>query len=181
MATLRGPQDAYAFADLEHLPDDGLRYEIVDGSLLVTPAPGTRHQRVVRRLLVLLDAACASGQEVFTAPVNFVISPTDVPQPDLIVAGRGHISDRGVEGTALLVVEVLSDRTMTADRTVKAAKYAQAGVPSYWIVDPDEPSVTALSLAGDVYVEDAVVRGNEPYRAQRPFPVTVVPAQLAAE
>lgn len=172
---------SYAVDNLDELPDDGNRYEIVDGSLLVTPAPGTRHQRVVRRLLVLLDGACRPGQEVFDAPINFVIGPVDIPQPDLIVADREHISDRGVEGTALLVVEVASPRTKTADRTLKRAKYAEAGVPVYWIVDPDEPSLAVLRLVSGSYVDEVVVRGDESYTAEWPLLVTVVPGALVAE
>lgn len=172
------PVSRYTVDDLDRLPDDGNRYEVVDGGLLVTPAPGTRHQRAVGRLFVLLNGACRPDQEVLPAPVNFVIGPLDVPQPDLIVASVASISERGVEGQALLVVEVLSPTTRITDTTVKVAKYAEAGVAWYWIVDPDEPSLTVLRLTSGGYEEEAVVRGEEPYRAELPMLVTVAPASL---
>lgn len=171
-------QALWTIDDLDHLPDDGNRYELLDGSLLVTPAPNTRHQRAVARLHLLLAAACPSGQEVFFAPVDFVIGRLDVPQPDLILAEADHVSLRGIEGHALLVVEVVSPRTRTADRTLKRAKYAEARVPWYWIVHADEPSVTILRLEDDHYAEEAVVGSSERYDVTAPLAVTIAPADL---
>lgn len=114
------------------------------------------------------------------APVDFVIGHLDVPQPDLILAEAANISLRGIEGRALLVVEVLSPRTRTTDRTLKRAKYAEARVPWYWIVDPDAASVAILALDGDHYAEHHVVGADERYAVTAPLAVTIAPADLLA-
>lgn len=77
-----------------------------------------------------------------------------------------------------LVVEVLSPSNRTTDLVTKRVDYAAAGIPSYWLVDPEVPSVTVLELEGNSYAEAAVVRGDEPYAATEPFAVTVVPSAL---
>lgn len=163
--------------DLDRLPDDGHRYELVDGSLLVTPAPSPLHQRAVFRVAQVLDAAVAPGLDVLPAPVNYIISAFDVPQPDVIVARRAHLTDRGVEGTALLVIEVLSPGTRPHDLGSKRLLYEAAGVPAYWIIDPDEPSATVLELRGNRYTEAGRVVGDDAWHDAR-FDVTVIPSQL---
>jgi len=77
-----------------------------------------------------------------------------------------------------LAVEVLSPSNRTTDLVTKRVDYAAAGIPSYWLVDPEVPSVTVLELEGNAYAEAAVVRGDEPYAATEPFAVTVVPSAL---
>lgn len=168
----------FTFEDLDALPDDGLRYELVDGMLLVTPAPAPVHQRAVLEMAVLLRDGCPAELEVFVAPLDFRPTSRRSLQPDVLVARRVDVGARAIERPLLLVVEVLSPTTRSSDWMLKTQLYAQAGVPSYWLVDTDEPSLTVLELAGDDYVEKAVVRGNEAYDAAAPFGVRVVPADL---
>jgi Uma2 family endonuclease len=169
----------FTFEDLDALPDDdGMRYELFDGMLLVTPAPAPLHQQAVLETAVLLRAACPADTRVFVAPVDFRPTSRRSLQPDVMVVGREDVGPAVIERAPLLVVEVLSPSTRSKDWMLKTQLYAEAGVPSYWLVDPDEPSVTVLELSGDRYVEKAVVRGNEEYDAAAPFGVRVVPADL---
>jgi Uma2 family endonuclease len=168
-----------SYRDLQELPDDGYRYELVDGQLLVTPAPNLGHQRCVARLFALLDAAAPPRLEVFVAPVDWFVSPLTVFQPDLLVVDADLPDDAKVTVTPQLVVEVVSPSTHRSDRSLKRDAYADAGVPCYWIVDPSVPSLLALRLVdAGRYEEEALVSGSTTYTARAPFAVTVVPEQL---
>lgn len=164
--------------DLDALPDDGHRYELIDGSLIVTPAPATRHQRAVSSLLVTLRATCPAELDALVAPLDVTLTDDTVLQPDLLVARRADFTDRDLPVAPLLAVEVLSPSTRTIDLTLKRARYEAAGCPSYWVVDPEEPSLTAWSLQDDGYVEVAHVVGDEEFLAATPFDVAVSPARL---
>jgi Uma2 family endonuclease len=127
------------------IPPDGKRYELIDGTVHVTPAPSPLHQRVSKRLQRLLEAyfeAPGQGGEVFDAPIDVILTPHDVVQPDLVVVTNpALVSARGIEGPPHLVVEVLSPTTTAYDRTTKAQRYAALGIPHYWLVDPETRSV----------------------------------------
>ena len=167
--------------DLADRPDDGHRYELIDGALFVTPAPDLRHQLVVARLVVLLYGARQSDQDVFPAPLDVRLSRSTVLQPDVLVARREDLTSARLETAPLLVVEVLSSSTRGIDLGTKRLALEAAGVPAYWVVDPDVPSLTVLELDAGRYVERATVTGEEPFHATVPFPVTVVPARLLAD
>ena len=133
--------------DVLRMPDDGNRYEFIGGRLYMTPAPVTRHQRVLRRLWsALLRTLMDSGRgEVFSAPllVEFPGSDDRV-QPDLLFVSserRAIIGERQVLGAPDLVVEILSPSTAHRDRGIKLDLYARHGVRQYWIVDPVEDLV----------------------------------------
>jgi Uma2 family endonuclease len=165
-------------ADLESMPDDGHRYELLDGTLLVSPAPRPVHQRAVRGLFRALDAACPPELEVLFAPVDVVLAEDTVLEPDLLVASRSQFTERDLPGPPLLAVEVLSPSTRRIDLLLKRDRLQAAGVRSYWLVDPDVPSLTALELRDGTYVEVARVEGEQAWTATQPYPVTVVPAEL---
>lgn len=164
--------------DLADRPDDGHRYEIIDGALLVTPSPTPDHQTFVGSLHALLRAACPAELKVFVAPLDVGLSSSTVVQPDLLVARKADIRPTRVEGSPVLVVEVLSPSTRSIDLGTKRLAYEAAGVPAYWLVDPDVPSLTVLELDAGRYGERATVAGDEPFHATFPFAVTVVPARL---
>jgi Uma2 family endonuclease len=165
-------------ADLEHMPDDGHRYELLDGTLLVSPAPRLLHQRVVGNLYLLLREACPPELEVILAPFDLVLADDTVLEPDLLVAPRSQFTDRDLPGPPWLAVEVLSPSTRRIDLLLKRDRLQAAGVPSYWLVDPEVPSLTALGLRDGVYREVAVVRGDQEWTAEQPFPVNVRPGAL---
>src|SRR5438876_11818123 len=99
------------YDDLQAMPDDGRRHELVDGVLIVTPSPVTKHQRAVARLIVLLSAASDEDHEVLPAPFDYVVNFTTVLEPDVLVARRRDLGERRLEKTPLLVVEVQSPST----------------------------------------------------------------------
>src|SRR5262249_41190546 len=142
------------YDDYVRLPDDGKRYEILDGELYVTPAPSPLHQRVSKRLQRKLEDYFESRQlgEVFDAPIDMILGHHDVAQPDiLVVTNPGQISGRGIERPPPLVVEVLSPSTRRHDREVKMRRYAALGVPHYWIVDPESQWIAQYRLEGTGY------------------------------
>jgi len=164
--------------DLESLPDDGLQYELIDGVLLVSPAPIPVHQRVVGRLFILLTAACPPDHEVFLAPLDWQPDRRTSLQPDLLVVAKDKIGPKNITENLALAVEVLSTSTHRKDMVLKRSKYEDVGVPSYWIVDPNEPSFMAYDLVDGRYVEVAHARGDETAEVATPFPVRVVPSAL---
>jgi Uma2 family endonuclease len=128
--------------DLQDLPDDGQRYEVIDGELFVTPAPSLPHQRAIRELVrVLADYVRAEGiGDLIFAPADVRFSNARSVQPDLfvmpLVDGRRPRSFEDV-GRLLLAVEVLSPSTARADRVAKRLLFRDEGVAEYWIVDLD--------------------------------------------
>jgi len=144
------------YSDYAALPDDGRRYELHQGELSVTPAPGVRHQRVIIPLgSRLYEHVRARGLgEVLVAPTDCILSNVTVVQPDILYVATDRqtiISERGIEGAPTLAVEVLSPSTARLDRDRKMKLYAEYGVPYYWIVDPETRSVEAYTLTGTAY------------------------------
>lgn len=128
--------------EVRALPDDGNRYELIDGALCVTPAPMPRHQRAVARLTYRLEAYAQSVGRlfVFPAPNEVVYGPRVLVEPDIMVvsSGGGPLPARWEDvGPLLLAVEVLSPSTARVDRTSKRRLYQREGVPEYWVVDLD--------------------------------------------
>ncbi|MGH3693388.1 MAG: Uma2 family endonuclease [Pseudonocardiaceae bacterium] len=180
-----GPAGEFTVEDLERIPDDGLRYELLDGTLLVSPAPGVWHQEVALELAIRLRTACPPELHVVIAPFEWRGGRRTALQPDVLVAR--HADLLAVEGEFLaaapvLAVEVLSPSTRRIDRLSKLSAYEEAGVSSYWLVDPDpeSPSLQALDLVDGRYVEVGCAVGEDSWQAKRPFPVTVIPADLVA-
>lgn len=166
--------------DLDTMPDDGHRYELLDGVLLVSPAPRMLHQRAVGRVFQALSAACPPECEAFVARLDVVLAEDTVLEPDVLVGRRADFTDRDLPAPPLLVVEVLSPSTRRFDLLLKRSRFEAAGTPAYWVVDVDEPSVTAWALRDGVYVEAGHARGEQPLQLAEPFPVTVVPARLVS-
>ncbi len=147
----RHTSSALTYDDYLSLPDDGRRYEIIGGDLHVTPAPGLSHQRISRNLEFILHAHVRRHRlgEMLYAPVDVILGPNDVVQPDLVFvssARRGILSERGVEGAPDLVIEILSPATSRRDQGIKAKLYARAGVAHYWILSPEAQTLTELVL-----------------------------------
>jgi Uma2 family endonuclease len=165
-------------ADLDRLPDDGRRYELIDGVLLVSPAPAIRHQIVAGNLSDLLRRACPPDRLALFAPVDVVLGTDTVLQPDLVVAAKEDFGEQDLPVAPLLAVEVLSPSTRRIDVMLKFSRYESAGCPAYWVVDPDTPSLIAWELQDGAYVQVAKATGDEAVRLTSPYEVTVVPADL---
>jgi Uma2 family endonuclease len=135
--------------------EDGLRRELIDGELFVTPSPFIRHQRLVTRLAVSfgvhLDAHPDQG-EVFTAPFDVVMTPHDVVEPDLLVVLGDQpdiLTDKHIHGAPALVIEILSPGTRKRDQTLKRDLFDRQGVREYWMVDPERDEVIVYRRAAD--------------------------------
>jgi len=165
--------------DLEAMPDDGNRYELIDGMLFVSPAPITRHQKIVAELVIRLGTTCPDDLHVLPAPFAVRPSRSTELQPDVLVARDEDLTEKLLPVAPVLAVEVLSPSTALNDLNTKKAAYERLGVPSYWVVDPQEPSLTVFELDGDGrYRQVAEVKGEDAFEARRPFPVGVVPIEL---
>lgn len=165
-------------ADLDTMPDDGRRYELIDGVLIVTPAPSREHQWAHSRLFALLASECPDELMVFAAPFDIELAEDTAMQPDLLVARRGDVLRTESPVIPLLTVEILSPSTRRVDLTLKKARYEAGGTASYWVVDPVELVLTAWDLVDGKYVEVAHVTGEESFTATKPFDVTIVPGRL---
>ena len=144
------PAIKFTYEDYLNAPEDE-RYELLDGALVMAPAPGERHQSVSIRLGSKLFQFVDENRlgEVYHAPFDVVLSDTDVVQPDLLFVSnaRAHIiTPANIQGGPDLVVEILSPSTAERDKTFKRALYAEYGVGEYWMVDTDARTITVLLL-----------------------------------
>lgn len=167
--------------ELDRMPDDGRRYELLDGVLVVSPRPGTIHQVVATRLASVLLAACPKDMFVISEPA-VQLSRTTEFDPDITVARQGDVGGAKLTRPPLLAVEIRSPSTALIDLTRKKAAYQAFGVGSYWIVVPDARrlELSAFELTGGRYEQVGHATGDEAFRAGRPFSVDVVPARLVA-
>ncbi len=167
------------YEDYCALPDDGLRYEIIEGRLAAEPSPRRAHQRAVLRLAARLDAhVCPRGLgEVFVAPFDVILGPRTVVVPDIVFVSAERsalLAERGVEGAPDLVVEVLSAGTRRRDRVAKMNAYARCGVRHYLVVDPEDRTLEALALGETGYSLVAALEGDDVFEP-RLFPGLTVP------
>ena len=158
------------YEDYVLLPNDRNRYEILEGELTVTPAPSTKHQSASAKLFKLLSRHIDDRDlgKLFYAPIDLILDPTTILQPDLIFVFSAHqhiITERAIEGIPDLVVEILSPTTSRTDRVTKAQIYARHKVPAYWIVDPDQESIEIYLLEGDVFRPAVTLQGTTPTMA----------------
>jgi Uma2 family endonuclease len=158
------PQPKLTYEDYTSFPDDGIRRELIDGEVHVTPSPVTRHQRIALRLARQLADHVDQHQagEVFIAPFDVLLSEHDVVQPDIVFVATPHagiVTEANLQGAPTLVVEVVSDpRT---DRVRKRDLYARHGVPEYWIVDPDADRVEVYGLEGSAYPKPSILEPGD--------------------
>lgn len=156
----------WTYEDLFDLPDDGRRYEIIDGELYEMTAPNSEHALTIMNLIaVLLPVVSSLGGKLLTAPLDVFFPGANPVQPDLLVllpARLTSISKRGIEGAPDLVIEVLSPSNSARDRLAKRSLYARGGVSEYWLTSPEAASVEVLGLDGEVYRTHVRAGGDEP-------------------
>jgi Uma2 family endonuclease len=152
----------YTVDEVLAFPADGNRYELVDGELLVTPAPAALHQLVIGRLYIAVAGYLArlGGAQAVLSPADISWDKTKLVQPDLFVVPASEVSKTWTSyRTLLLAVEVLSPSSARGDRLVKRRLYQRQGVETYWIVDPDAQLVEVWHPADDrPAIETDVVR-----------------------
>lgn len=152
------------YEDLFSFPDDGLRRELIDGELFVSPSARTRHQVIVLRLAVLMSNHVDEhgGGQIFVSPLDIVFEPKTVLEPDVFFVGNDRLdilTDMHVHGVPTLTVEVLSDPRH--DKIRKRDAYAKYGVPEYWIVDPDADRVEIYRLTDKGYGKPEILEVGE--------------------
>jgi Uma2 family endonuclease len=138
----------WTYEDYLATPEDGQRYEIIDGVLYVTPAPLTIHQILSKRLQHFLYALEREGRGYsFYAPIDVVMPGCSPVQPDLVFLlpdQRDIVRDHAIVGVTHLVLEILAPSTRSLDRVKKLNRYAKNGVPNYVIVDPEASALEFL-------------------------------------
>lgn len=163
------------YAEYCLLPDDGTRYQVLEGELVVSPAPQLLHQDTVLQLALILSGYVKARDlgKIYVAPVDVVLGPTTVVQPDVLFVRGEHmeiVTDQNIQGPPDLCVEVLSPGTESTDRERKKALYARFDVREYWIIDPIRRTVTIYTLedgkfafqgerSGDDLITSSVITG----------------------
>jgi Uma2 family endonuclease len=157
------------YQDFCALPDDGRRYEILDGDLYMSPSPDIAHQRIARRMVrILLEHVerFAIG-EVFLPPCDVVLNEHDIVEPDLIfvsTANASIVGEKNIQGAPDLLVEIVSPSSSIRDRREKRNLYARCGVEWYWIIDPKARTVLELRHVDGAYAPVALHESGATFR-----------------
>jgi Uma2 family endonuclease len=168
------PQGSWTYDDYAALPEDEHRYEIVNGVLVMAPAPSPEHQDIVLEIASYLRThiKLAGLGRVFPAPIDVDLGPKNVFQPDVVVVLNAHldrVAAKKIVGAPDLVVEVVSPGSGVMDRIAKYAVYARAGIPEYWIVNPLRQTIEVSVL------EDGEYHSLGVFHRQDLLPSRVVP------
>jgi Uma2 family endonuclease len=173
------PTGPWTVDDLDDFPEaTGLRYELIDGALLVSAEPSLQHQRVTRLLMRVLEDSAPEAFEVFL-PIDVRLSPFRQIVPDITVVRRVDAEGRRPAGKPVLVVEVQSPSTRAVDLTLKRQVLQDAGVPSYWLVDPEQLTIRVLEVDDGEYVERGTAVVGQPLALSSPWPMSLDAAALA--
>ncbi|WP_163511807.1 Uma2 family endonuclease [Fodinicola acaciae] len=171
-----GRDGGFDVADLDRLDDDGWRHELIDGVIVMSPAPSHPHQRAVMELAFALRTAVPDNLEVLVAPFDVRLGKRRRVQPDVIVAPKVDLGN--AVPVPKLVVEVLSPSGQRYDLIAKRRLYEQARVESYWIVDPGQPSLTVLELRDGRYAEIGTATGSAELVVEQPVKLRLRPHDL---
>jgi Uma2 family endonuclease len=167
--------------DLLERPDDEMRYELVDGSLLVSPSATPHHGKALHLLRRLLDRQAPDNLAVSSDVGIRIGSDYTYFIPDLFVipmTGFNAHPKYLLPADVMLAVEILSEHNRGRDLVLKRHYYASVGIPRYWIVDPFEHTLTVLALEGTEYPDPLVVPAGKTWHTDNPFPLTLDPAEF---
>lgn len=168
-----------------NLPEDGNRYEVADGRLeLMSPSPTFLHQALSFQLQVKLSTSCKSDYVVIAAPIDVILSETEVRQPDLVMIHRARlsiVSKRGIEGSPDLVVEITAEHSRRRDKVDKRRTYAKYGIPEYWIIDLSNFTLEQYLLTDLWYELVEVYEGEDRVRSEKIKCVSFTMHDLAKE
>jgi Uma2 family endonuclease len=169
--------------DLLALPDDGQRYELVEGRLLVSPSPGSLHQWAAKRLVQVLDHSAPADLGAVEA-VGVRIPGGSLLIPDVVIAQKAAIlaNSSALEASEVsLVVEIVSVSSIIMDKFTKPMIYAQAEIPNFWRVDlTGGPAITAFCLMDGSYQEVEAARGAQRLVVANPFKIEIDPSRLVS-
>lgn len=146
----------FTYEDYLKTPDD-VRYELIEGELLMTPSPVPRHQRISRKIEFILEKFVTENDlgEIFYAPCDVYLDDENVVQPDILFISKDRaniIGEKNIQGPPDLVIEILSENTAYRDLVQKKKLYARFGVKEYWIVLPREESIEVYHLKNHTYI-----------------------------
>lgn len=155
-------EEPMTYEDYFNLPEDGNRYEVVGGELvLMSPSPGTKHQEVLTRLTEHFLNHCRDSGKFFFAPLDVILDEYHVRQPDFIFVANERldiVAGKGILGAPDLVAEILSPSTGQTDKTIKREEYGRYGVKEYWIIDP------VYELLEQFTLDDGNLKLNQVYK-----------------
>jgi len=155
MASTATEKKKHTYEDYLKTPDD-VRYELIQGDLLMTPSPVTKHQRILRKIGFMLEQHVTQNDlgEIFLAPYDVYFDDENVVQPDILFISRERlnlIGEKNMQGPPDLVIEILSESTAYRDLIQKKKLYARYCVKEYWIVIPEEESVGIYIIKNDIF------------------------------
>lgn len=175
------------WADYQQLPDDGRRYEVLEGELVVTPAPGYPHQKASMNISYRMEGwrlSRGDAGRVLCAPYDVILAEDTIVQPDIVyLSGTtlDHIHDDRLFGAPDVAVEIHNQRSASRDRISKLQIYATYRVKEYWLVDLEGRSITVLRLAGDGYETIASGTGETPLASEVMEGFFITPREAFAE
>lgn len=169
MRGMKTVQPRLTYPELRTMPDDGKRYELIEGEVFVTPSPSEKHQRVSGRLYLSMGGYVERRKlgRVYYAPFDVVFGEKTALQPDLLFVSTtrlGIIGPEYVLGAPDLVVEIVSPHRPSYDRVTKFEQYAKYGVKEYWIIDPIAGGIEVYALAGKSYTLKGALAGGDTLR-----------------
>ncbi len=175
-----GPlQGLWTYEAYAALPDDGCRYEVVQGVLIMSPAPTPEHQSVVGEIYSYLrECVQLTGRGmVYMGPLDVELSASTVVQPDVLVVLKEHTDGfqrKHFVGAPDLAVEIISPSSATYDRLTKYETYEQAGIPEYWLVNPMRRTIEVFVL------EERQYRSLGVFRGEQALPSRLVPSRMVS-
>jgi Uma2 family endonuclease len=172
----------FGYNEYQHLPEEK-RCEVIDGDLLMSPAPTPYHQEVLQRLFVALLRFVQERNrgKVYLAPCDVLLTEFDIVQPDILfvaTARLGIIGPKYISGAPDLVMEFFTEPSAYRDMVVKKSLYARHRIPEYWLVDLQAKRIEVLTLGTAGYESSVVAEGEAPAASRHPTGFAVRPADV---